>query len=208
MNYADIVDTALSFADRADAEITSRVDKFIKMVESRVNRKLKTRKMSVRSQIVTEDDKEYYGLPSDFAGLRDIEMTDAGSIERETLTYATPEQMNALTERTILAGENAKIYYTIIADQLQIHPRQDARIMEIVYYQRLPNLNSSDTTNWLGDYAPDCYIFGILTEISAFVKDANAAKLWDDRFVGALNELDRDDIDERWSGTPMQMRVT
>jgi len=80
--------------------------------------------------------------------------------------------------------------------------------MEIVYYQTVPNLNATDTDNWLSFAAPDAYIFGILVEISAFVKDATTSSLWDNRFLQVMNQISDDDKNDRWSGGTLQVRLT
>ena len=203
MNYSEIRDLALAYADRNDTEVTSRIDSFLKIVESRVNRVLKTRDMSSRTTISTVLDQEYYTLPTDFAGLRDIEFRDtAASDIRITMQYLTPDQMNIVYSNS-LPG----YYYTLIANKLQISPTQPSgKIIEIVYYQKLVPLTSLATTNWLSNSHPDVYTFGLLVEISSFVKDAEAKALWDVRFVDAVAAIQTDDDRIRWSGTPLTIR--
>ena len=215
MNHAEITSLALSYADRSDSEVTSRINDFILIVEARVNRFLKVRQMSVRTTIITALNQEYYGLPNDFAGIRDIEVSDPSTgLNRITLLYLNPEQMNNKVRNSQMDNEFAtgtpqetQIYYTIIANQLQIYPTQDSKTLELVYFQHLPVLANTTPNNWLADLAPDAYVFGILTEISAFVKDAEAAQLWNTRFMGVLDGLAVNDQDERWSGTPLQIRL-
>ena len=214
MNYADIVSLSLSYSDRSDLEVTSRVDNFIEIVEARMNRLLETRSMSARSIVATIKDQEYYGLPSNWAGMRDIEIygtsSDPSSAQgRQTLQYLTPEQMNQKTGLpTATYSVNSQIYYTIVANQIQIFPTQDSRTMEIVYYQTVPNLNATDTDNWLSFAAPDAYVFGILVEISAFVKDATTSSLWDNRFLQVMNQISDDDKNDRWSGQALTVKLT
>jgi len=203
MTYNEILNLALTYADRSDSEVTDRMDDFLKMVESRVNRKLDIQKMAVRSQVFSVADKEYYGLPTDFKAIRDIEISDLEGGNRITLEYLTPEQMNAKSGTTIIDVA----YYTIIADQFQIYPAQTEKILEIVYYQQVPPLTSTEPENWLTSQSPDCYVFGLMVEINAFVKDAEVSMLWDGRFTACLDELDIQDAVSRWSGTPMQMRI-
>jgi len=201
MTYNEILNLALTYADRSDSEVTDRMDDFLKMVESRVNRKLDIQKMAVRSQVFSVADKEYYGLPTDFKAIRDIEISELDGTGRQTLYYLTPEQMNGELPTV------SNIYYTIIADQFQIRPTQTEKILEIVYYQQVPPLTSTEPENWLTSQAPDCYVFGLMVEINAFVKDAEVSMLWDGRFTACLDELDIQDAVSRWSGTPMQMRI-
>jgi len=204
MNYTEVVNLALSYSDRNDLEVADRMDDFLRVVESRINRKLKVQEMSVRSYVQTSDDKEYYTLPNDFAGLRDIEVKSSTTATgRTTLKYLNPEQLNNVNENS------AGVYYTIVAGQLQIRPRRPSgEVIEIIYYRRVPPLNATvQPENWVSINYPDIYLFGLMVEISSFAKDAEAKVLWDERFLMGLNELQDDDFSSRWSGTALQVRV-
>ena len=209
MNYTEILDLAKSYSDRNDdTELNANMDNFIKIVEARVNRQLAVQKMAVRTLLTMVDGQQYYGLPSDFAGIRDIEIrnedldTGLESTNRTTLHYLIPEQMNAANR--FRAGLQ---YYTIAANQLQISVPQDGKILELIYYRKLPNLSDANPTNWMSVDNPDVYVFGLLVEISAFVKNSDAANLWDSRFTNAIREISTFDDTSRWSGTPLQVRT-
>jgi len=206
MNYTEITDAAYSYADRQDAEAVGNKDLFLRAVENRLNNKLSVQKMSCRTQLLTRLDQEYYGLPPDFSGLRDIEISNPGSRGRCTLKYLNPEQMNNWSSLTAQGGAN-DIFYTIIADQLQIMPPQDGMMLEIVYYRDVPPLTPTDNENWVSIGQPNLYIFGMLVEISSFAKDKDAATLWDRRFVTEVDGLTEQDQLNRWSGTPLQIRT-
>jgi len=210
MNFTEITELALSFADREDDEVTSRMPQFILLVESRINRKLKVLEMSARSVVdltTTDPDQEYFQLPDDWMGLRDIEINIPDG-KRIPLTYLNPEQMNNVGSKGDQFGQNmAKVYYTIIARQIQIYPPQTEGFLEIVYYQQVPNLNATDPNNWISDEYPDCYINGLLVQISAFTKDKDALAVWKDLFDEALGEITIEDQENRWSGTPLTTKV-
>jgi len=204
MTYDEIVALALSYSDREDIEVAQAMDSFLRIVEARVNRVLHVRKMAVRAVVPTIADQEYYGLPSDFSGLRDIEIyPETASNARTTMHYATPEQMNTYAG---VSGGTRQLY-TIVADQLQIMPPKDGYLMEIVYYQKLLPLGTVNASTWLSISNPDVYVFGLLVEINSFVKDAEAKAIWDDRYKEALIDLDREDQKDRWSGTSLTIRV-
>jgi len=202
MNYDDIISSALSYSDRdVNSEAASKVSDFISVLEAKLNRRLKVSQMAKRSVTTTVAGQEYYSLPTDFAGLRDIEIKDEiNSTEKQTLTFLPPERSNEYSGRTLSSNQT---FYTIIANQIQIIPARSNKIMEVVYYQRIPSLTPANTSNWLSDTYPDIYIFGLMTEISAFVKDAEAAGLWGARFEEAISELKGDDKNSRWSGATM-----
>ena len=208
MNYAEIVDMALSFADREDNEVTSRVDKFIFMAEARINRAFKVGDMSARATIdltLADTNQRYFALPSDFDGLRSIKIV-TGAAEMN-LKRLNPEQMTNRVNSQSAGIGGEQIYFNIVAKQIQIFPPNNTGVMEINYYQKVPNLNATDDSNWLSEDNPDCYITAVVAEISAFAKDADAYAIWDGRFKESISEIDLDDQRERWSGTPMEVKV-
>lgn len=202
MNYTDIINTALSYSDRADSdEIQANMDNFLRIVEAKVDRKLQTRNQSKRVQIVMSEGTEYYALPSDFAGLRAI-YTVVES-ERKNFEYVTPEKMNVHITNNL-----SEYVYTIMGNSLQVQPVSDDTILQIMYYQRIIPLTATADTNWLSTYAPDAYIFGTLCEINYFAKDAQTAGIWEARFNLVLDDIDLEDAKDRWSGPPPVIRTS
>lgn len=204
MLYTNIVDLALSYSDRQDDEVVSRIDLFLRIVESRINRRLSTLKMSTRVYTPLVLDEEYYDLPSDFLAVRGIKIVSGTSnTVRKTLNYVNPEQMG-----NIKANSGTGDYYTIISGRLHIHTAYDADYrIEIEYFQRLVPLTATVTSNWVSEFNPDCYVFGLMVEINSFVKDAAAKDLWDIRFKESLEEIDFQDSKSTWSGTALNTKV-
>jgi len=203
MNYTEIINLALSYSDRTDSDITERMGDFVKIVEARINRALRVNQMSTRSIVVTLKDQQYIGLPKDFAGIRDIEVKEKGATKGTTIHYINPEQMNG----AIQVDGPGNIYYTIISNQIQLFPAQDDKLLEIVYYRLLDHLDIDNDTNWLSLRYPDSYVFGLIVEIESFVKNPTGAEMWNQRFESALQEISHEDQIDRWSGTPLTVKV-
>ena len=201
MNYSEIVDLALGYADRQDTEVTSRIDLFIKVAEARINRTLMTLDMSCRAKTPMASTTEYYPLPRNYSVMRSIKVIDeTNSTSRVTLLQVNPEQMANLVNN----GETQFPCYTVISGNIHVQPFYDStHSLEIDYFQTLPPLSTSITTNWLSDSNPDTYIFGLLVEINSFIKDANSATMWDARFNQALSEITNNDSKSTWSGTSL-----
>ena len=202
MNYKDIVVASQAYTDRYDAEMAVTISAFTKVVEAKINNALRTGDQSVRAQIWLRSGEEYYGLPCDWGGARDVEILHEGEQHGRTLVYLAPEEMNKLTRQH---GEHN--YYTIIAGQIQVAPPADNQVLEVVYYQRLPELKEDDDTNWLTEKNPDAYIFGLCTEISAFAKDPMQFEVWKQRFNEAMIDITREDQVTRWSGPALRTQV-
>jgi len=208
MNYKQVKDAAQSYVDRYDQELVSAIPGFTKVVESKINTALKTGEQSVRAQIWLERDNEYYGLPSDWGGFRDVELVNQAPVSAGgcvsppaggmTLIYVNPEQMNGTSRK------QRQRYYTVIANQIQIAPPADNQILEVVYYQTVPPLTADSDSNWLTEKHPDAYIFGLCAEICAFAKDAVGYELYRGRFVDSLMGIAQDDQVTRWSGPSLR----
>jgi hypothetical protein len=200
MNYREIITAAQAYTDRYDEELASAMPAFTRVVEGKINNALRTGDQAVRAQIWLLRDQEYYGLPDDWGGARDVEiLKDGTKTGGRTLTYLAPEEMNKLS-RSAGRPYPRHNYYTIIAGQIQVAPPTDNEVLEIVYYQRLPSLESDTDANWLTEKNPDAYIFGLCTEISAFAKDVAAYETYKMRFAESMADVTMEDQVTRWSG--------
>lgn len=207
MNYTELVAASKAYADRQDIEVDANIDNFILMAEARMNRVLKTREQTTRIYAPTIEDQEFYTLPPDFSGMRDIQLNSALPSTEHSQTqfnYMTPEQFNIRRDQTY-AGS---LFYTVVANQLQIFPIQEAGLsIELIYYQKVPNLSLDNLTNWMSESHPDIYLAGITSEIEIFAKNYKVGKAWDDRMARAIGELEKADVEERWSGQPLVVRL-
>lgn len=206
MNYKEIVEAAQAYTDRYDEELVGNMPAFTRVVEAKINNALRTGDQSVRAQIWLRSDSEYYGLPCDFGGFRDVEILEEGKQHGRTLVYLAPEQMNQVS-RESNRDRGRHNYYTVIAGQIQIAPPADHEVLEVVYYQRLPELVNDEDTNWLTEKNPDAYIFGLCTEIGAFAKDEISFATYQQRFNGALTDITMEDQVTRWSGPALRTQV-
>lgn len=209
MVYNEIVAAAIAYCDRADVEVNQNVRVFVLMAEARINRTLKVTEQTHRVYTRTMEGKEFYSLPEDFNGMRvvhfntgDVDAQGSGTIQ---LHYVTPEQMIEMQES---AYSETQTYYTILNNQLQLHkPLPNGGTIEMAMYRKVPPLSESNPSNWMSADNPDIYLAGISAEIEMFVKNYDAAKLWDDRMTRAIEELKNNDSLNRWSGNTMVMRA-
>jgi hypothetical protein len=199
MNYDEVVAACYAYADRYDSETTGFVSSFIALAEARINRLLKVRQASTRAFLVSILDQVYYGLPPDYAGMRNIQY-NTGVNGIQVVKYRTPEQLDDMKA----AGYIGSSFYTIVADQIQLSMAIEAGIqIEISYYQKVPNLTTLAPINWVSENHPDVYVSAVTTEISLFVKDYDAAQIWNARLDKAISDLQFADSEERWAGSTL-----
>ena len=205
MNYTEIRDLSLSYSDREDSDIISRIDGFLYMVECKLNRLLMSNEMEVTSIIYYIADNVYeYSLPSDFGELRTISIITTGDANSKTpLELINPDQM-AWAKLNSSSG----MYYSINNGKLEIYPSlSSTQSILIKYLQHVPKLTSIVTTNWLSIKYPDLYVVGLLVEISTFAKDWDAVSNFNTRFDAVVNDTILKDKRAKHSGNPMRVRV-
>ena len=216
MNYKQIVAAAQAYVDRYDDELRDTIPSFSRVVESKINTALKVGQQSVRALLHLEKGQEYYSLPSDFGGMRDIEIIHKGSasidhtnsthpVGGHTMTYLSPEDMNRVRRGD--SWRHRDYYYTVIAGQLQVSHSDADDLVEMVYYQLVPALIEEDDSNWLTNKHPDAYIFGLCAEMAAFAKDDAAFMAHDARFKESLANITQDDAVTRWSGPSLRVQI-
>jgi hypothetical protein len=209
MNYSEIRTTALAYIDRAsDQETLDNFDNFMRVVESRVNSKLLTKQMTAVASTPIIDGVRFYALPDDFLSERSIAIAnDAVLPTKRPLAYLAPEHMDIRNANGVDIDA-----YTIVGSNLQISSSQattdGTKFIEIIYYKRILPLTTLNPTNWLSLRYPEVYVFGLMTEMNAFVKDADATQLWDTRFKEALDTIDLQEVRATWSGNPLVMRAS
>jgi len=202
MNRSEIITSALAYADRTDPETLAMMSTFIPEVEARINRRLRTMEMVSRTTVLMVKDQHYFGLPAYFNGIRDIEVRESDAVKGQTAIVLNPEQMNSKTT------DDGCIYYSIIANQIQIYPPQDGKVLELIHYQKLKPLILDTDSNWLSEDYPDAYIRMIHAHIEMYVKNFQSAEMLLALADGTLGDIESSDDKNRWgNGTPMTIKV-
>lgn len=147
-NYSDLLTAVGNWLNRAD--LTSRIPEFITLAEAEFNRKLRTIEMEATATATATSGA--VALPTDFAGLRSI------TWDNTALDYIAPGEL--LEDDSTGATPR---YYTIADGQILLRPIVTGDVT-IAYYQSVPALTVSNTTNWLMTKHPDLYLFSTLMQ--------------------------------------------
>lgn len=165
------------------SDLTGDVDTMIDLFEAWANRNFRIRQMEAEA---TADAAEYLELPNDFLELRDIQWQ--GSPRRQ-LDYVTPTYAD-LYDTTGTAG--TPIYYTIVGNEFRLIPAPDSTTsVRIAYWQQIPALSGSNTTNWLLTQYPDAYLYGTLLQGNIRTKDPEMGAYIQQSFAGVVAEIQK-----------------
>jgi hypothetical protein len=179
--YAELRAEVAEWLQRSD--LSARIPVFVEMATARFNRELRAPEME--TLVTTAADAEYTDLPVDFLQIRSIETNG------DRMEYLAPEEFQAYVAKT---STPAVPVYTIADMSLRIYPAPSVSstlTLKVLYYARIPELDSAGDTNWLLDAHPDVYLFGSLVEAAGFLHDDARMAVWDSRLQQAMVLINR-----------------
>lgn len=163
-NFAQLK-TALSDWSDQGTSLDSYLEDFITLTTDAFNFGAQGMEpLRVREMLTTDDLTPTDGacaLPSDYLEYRRV--VEKASIRRE-LKYIAPTTVEQMYPDRAGGLSND---YTIIGDSLYMFPVSSNDI-ELTYYQMIPDLSNSNTTNWLLTKHPTLYLHGGLMQVGLF----------------------------------------
>src|SRR5581483_617757 len=161
--YAGLQASIQEFLNRPD--LASAIPTFITLAENQINRRIRVADMMASTTLSVSSAAT--NLPSDFNGVVSFELPSGNA----PLRYEKPEGLRA--QRNLnYASAGTPFMWTIIGTTLETCPAPSGTFAcQLVYYQRLPALSGSQTTNWLLTKHPDIYLYGSLLQTAPYLKD-------------------------------------
>lgn len=194
--YSDLKSTIQSWAD--DDDVASFADDYIDIVEARFNRELRVREMEEEATLTLDSNGEA-SLPADFLEARTVY---ENSNPLRVLEFRTPENLIDLYP-TATAGVGKS--YTIEGSTFRARPIPSSSVI-LKYYEKIPALSDSQTTNWLLTKAPEVYLYGCEAEHAWKVYDNDRNARAGARMQEILDGLMRDDKSARWPNAAARVR--
>lgn len=75
-----------------------------------------------------------------------------------------------------------------------VSPTPDAPYsFEVLYYQRVQPLDSSNQTNWFTEYAPQALLYGSLLQAMPFLKNDERVPMWQAQYEAIMQTLTAED---------------
>ena len=178
MDYASLQTSIANWLNRDD--LTTKIPEFITMAEAEFNRVIRARQMLRNAQ--TSTSVVSVQLPTDFLELRHVALTT----ENKPLRHATLAELDDIRRNTGLPGEPTHV--AVYNTKLELAPVPDGTYtLEIVYYQTIPALSTSNTSNWLTAEYPDIYLYGALTKGAPYVGEDPTP--WREEYQNAVQQL-------------------
>lgn len=184
MTYAELKTAVADYMHRSD--LTANIDTFIDMFEAYANRTLRTSEMEVDATGTTAS--LALTLPADFLELRQVK---SGT---KTLQYVTPDRIQDYQNTTAHV-------YTLIGGKIRTNANGP---LAYTYYQKIPELSDSTTSNWLLASHQDAYLWGAIAEGMIYSMDEGATKFLQLRDA-SLEMIRKADRRARWGNSPLRV---
>ena len=201
-NYTELKASIADFLNRDD--LTSVIPDFIALAESQINRDIRHWKMEARSSGQQDAADEYMQIPADWVETIRLHLTGNGTsvvnlVSRDAMADKRAAQENA-------AGTPRM--YTHADGQFQMYPTPDATTdFELLYYQKLAALSSSNADNWLLLEAPDVYLYGALLHSAPYLAEDERVGVWAQMYSAAVQRLNQVSEDAMFSGSGLTLKV-
>ena len=197
-NYTELQASVADFLNRGD--LTSVIPDFVTMAEAELNRTLRVREMSIRTQAPI--DSQYVKLPDDFLGMRNIDLLT------DPITPLTYKNLQNLDIHRSNDATGKPLYYSIMQNNIEFSPAPDGDYtLEIIYYQKIPAL-SANTTNWLLDEHPDAYLYGTLMHSAPYLQADERVGIWAGKYQQIIEQIKTSDEKAKFSGSTPAISFT
>ena len=201
VDYSSLQAAIVTWAMRdGDTDFAARVTDFITLAEERLNNSLLVRQMET-TVTLTPDSSGNCTLPTDFKGFRSVSTIYNGY--NVDLELTSNDQYNDLYPNDDIS--NGPVYFTIQGSYLHVVPTYTGSV-KLVYWQKIPALSNSNTTNWLLSAAPSVYLYSALLESAPFIMDDARAQVWGKMLETAINNLESSDRNQRYSRVISRVR--
>ncbi len=198
-NYTELKSNIADWLNRDD--LTSVIPTFISLAEKQMNRSVRHYKMIVRKEATL--DTHYTALPNDW--LETVRLHIASG-ETHRLSLVSLDDMIELREKSGNTAGRPR-YYAHVGNSIEVYPTPDSTYsMELMYYQTISTLSSTNTSNWLLEVGPDAYLYGALLQAAPYLAEDSRIEVWGGLYSSAIQALNNTSDASRDSGSGLKMR--
>jgi len=192
MTYDNLVSTIYQYLERSDTAVVNQVPVSISLCEYEIAQEIKTLGQLNVAQATMTAGNPVIAKPARWRKTVSLKYIDATGAKQpiylrkyEYLTSYWPNNTNTA----------APVYYADYDyDHWYLAPTPDqAYQFEVLFYERIQPLSSTNQTNWLTQNAPNAMLFGTLLQMTPFLKNDARIPTWQSMFDKALATLKKED---------------
>lgn len=192
--YAELKAAITSWTDDG-TEASDNADTYIDLAEAEFNRELRLREMEEEATVSLTSGVG--NLPSDF-----LEMI---FVESGTTPTYTLENIDRTTFANLETYSGDPLYYAIAGTTIKVNPT--ASSVPITYYESIPALSDSNTTNWLLTKYPMLYLVACEKHHAWKTRDYEAHDRAALKQANLISDLNSEDEKARYANVKLRTPV-
>ena len=192
MTYDSLVENIQSYLDRTDDDTLAKIPLFIMLAEQIIASQIKflgnlTVQASNMVQAQATIDK-----PARWRKTVSMNVTVGGL--RNPVLLRKYEYLREYAPDPAATGV-PKYYADYDYTHWLVAPTPaDDYSFEVIYYERVQPLDSSNQTNWFTIYAPQALLYGTLLQAMPFLKNDERIPMWQAQYAQVINSLKTEDV--------------
>jgi len=178
--YAELVtalDGATGYLHRGD--LTAKIPDFIKLAESKINRKLRLLLQEAESTLTATIDSRLMAVPTRFGTPIALWLTTYEP--RIEMIYRDPASLPVAT------SSSGSTYYTVDGAYIATENPADVEHTYTLRYWAKFDLQTTSTNTVLDNY-PDIYLYGTLLASVGYTQDTSNLQTWNELFEQGIRE--------------------
>jgi len=191
MTYDSLTSTVLQYLERQDAAVVNAIPTFITLCEFEIAQEIKTLgQLTVANSTMTPDNP-VLAKPARWRKTVSMSVNNGTSMQ-PVLVRKFEYLKNYWPDVT---QTDTPVYYADTDyEHWYLAPTPDqAYTFEVLYYERIAPLSSTNQTNWLTQYAPNAMLYGTLLQAMPFLKN-DARAIFQQKYSEAIAALKTEDM--------------
>jgi len=203
-NYTNLKTAIGNWLARPELDGDGFIDDFIDLTEAEFNRTIRSERMLAESStITTSSTTSFATLPTDFLQIDNLSFeSDPRNIE-----FVTTKQLRQTRSGQANQANRPKAF-TIVASStsggaqrlLFGNSPDSIYTFTLSYYQQIPALSTSNTTNWLLTNYPGAYLYGSLKQGLGFIQDTDRRAEITANYNQIIAEIEKEDENRKFGG--------
>lgn len=195
-DYASLQTAVAAWLNRTN--LTAQIPDFIRIAEARLNRELgNVRAMEIQTTLSTAAGSRTVPVPADMLEMKRLQVV--GTVNTP-LKYLAPDELAA---RYWQNDTGLPLAFCVTGGNIELAPIPDAvYALQLTYFQGLPALSDSNTSNWLLAQWPDAYLWGSLLAAQPFLMNDARLGMFTSLYAQAVKTIN--DVDW-YSGSTMRV---
>jgi len=191
MTYDSLVENIQSYLERSDAATLDKIPLFIMLAEQVIASQIKfLGNLTVNTSTMTAG-QNVIDKPARWHKTVSMNITVDGV--RQPVLIRKYEYLREYWPNPTLEGTPV-FYCDYDYTHWMVAPTPDAAYnFEVLYYERVQPLDSSNQTNWFTIYAPQALLYGSLLQAMPFLKNDDRVPMWQGQYKLIMDILTAED---------------